>query len=642
MENKHPENILHLPEGYADWQSVLEENARRNAALDDSSYDPLSGCGCHGKRIAVEQPGASICHIPAEMTADTCFRTGMNREEFQKLRMRYDFEYWCTTCVTVKDKAGYRDIPLRLNRPQRLILAVLEEMRIGHRPIRAILLKARQCGGSTLVQAYMAWIQLMHRDNWHSLICAHRKDSASIIRGMMTKLFSHYPAQFLPDGVDQLRLRPFEGSRNVCRIEGRGNTVMVCSAESVDAARGADIAMAHLSEVAFWPDTPGRDPEDLVRSVAGTIALADHTLVVMESTANGVGNFFHDEWLRAKAGRSDKQPIFIPWHKSTLYRLPADDYGKLWAESDKYERWLWDEGCSLEQIAWYRAKRREYPTHRAMQAEYPTTDAEAFTATDRQVFPAEGTEHLLSLCRPPLLTGDMAADACSGKEALRNVRFAADPAGLMKVWKLPAKHVLRANRYVTVVDIGGRSAASDWSVIAVIDRGEEPGCRPEIVAQWRGHTDHDLLAWKAAQIAQWYCRALLVVESNTLESERTEGNNSAYILDEIADSYRNLYHREGIDRETGRAVTHPGFHTNRSTKPLIVNRHIAAVRDHRYTERDTDAVGEHIAYERRADGSFGAKAGHHDDILMTRCIGLFIIEEMDRHAAADTAPLRRQ
>ncbi len=187
------------------------------------------------------------------------------------------------------------------------------------------------------------------------------------------------------------------------------------------------------------------------------------------------------------------------------------------------------------------------------------------------------------------------------------------------------------------MDIGGRSDTSDYSVIAVVDR-HGTGNRPEIVAQWRGHTDHDLLAWNASQIATYYRKALLIVESNTIETERTEGENSGYILDEIADYYDNVYYRRSGE---GSTAMRPGFHTNRQTKPLIVNNLVAAVRDGSYTERDSGAVDELQTYERKPNGTFGAKDGHHDDILMTRCIGLFIAQEMARNGGCDITALKR-
>ena len=66
---------------------------------------------------------------------------------------------------------------------------------------------------------------------------------------------------------------------------------------------------------------------------------------------------------------------------------------------------------------------------------------------------------------------------------------------------------------------------------------------PEVVAQWYGHIDHDLLVWKSAQIASYYNKALLVIESNTLETEDTDGEHTEYILETLNGVYPNLYSR---------------------------------------------------------------------------------------------------
>ncbi len=78
-------------------------------------------------------------------------------------------------------------IPFELNYAQRYVLSVLEEMRHKGVPIRIILLKARQWGGSTLVQLYMAWIQLFVMEGWYSVIIAQTKDTAKRIKAMYKK-----------------------------------------------------------------------------------------------------------------------------------------------------------------------------------------------------------------------------------------------------------------------------------------------------------------------------------------------------------------------------------------------------------------------------------------------------------------------
>ena len=172
---------------------LLHDRLRR--ALRADGYDPLTGFGSCGERRAVVAPGGSREYVPAAMTRDSDYSHACtDKEAWRRLRCRYDFEFWAASAVVVKDKMSSRDIPFVLNGPQRRVLAVLEDDRTQGRPIRLILLKARQWGGSTLVQMYMAWIQMCHRTNWHSLICAHVRDAAAGIRGMYTKMLANYPA----------------------------------------------------------------------------------------------------------------------------------------------------------------------------------------------------------------------------------------------------------------------------------------------------------------------------------------------------------------------------------------------------------------------------------------------------------------
>lgn len=614
-----------------EYDDIWRKNYHRRRRLE-TEYDPLTGKGCSGMRLVGTAPDTSeIVMLPETMVADYAFRPTMRTTEWERLRCRHDFEFWCARCVTIKDKISGDDKPFILNAPQRRITALLESDRLAGKPMRMIMLKARQWGGSTLIQMYMAWIQSYHRRNWHSLICAHVKDTAATIRGMYSKVLSRYPVQ-LWDGDEPPRFECYERSSNVREIAGRGCRVTIGSSENQEAVRGADYAMAHLSEVAFWNDSPAKSPDKFIRAICGAIAMAPLSLVVMESTANGIGNYFHQEWCRSKAGKSDKRAVMVPWYEIEIYRQPLTrkELPKLWESMDAYERGLWDKGLTLEMINWYHNKRREYPSHTMMQAEYPTDDTEAFVNTGHNLFPNEQIEALRANCRPPLLTGEVEGTDSNGPGTLLGVRFHPSSTGCLKVWEEPQAC---NNRYVVAVDIGGRSASSDWSVIAVINNS---GGKPSIAAQWRGHTDHDRLTWKSAAIARWYNNALLVIESNTLETENTEGDNSLYVLSRLRDHYRNLYIRSTDDGQSGSRV---GFHTNRATKSLVINDLIARVRDGDYTERDTDACDELAVYELKAGGTYGAKAGYHDDILMTRAIGLYVARQ--RGCEVDDADLHR-
>ena len=63
----------------------------------------------------------------------------------------------------------------------------------------------------------------------------------------------------------------------------------------------------------------------------------------------------------------------------------------------------------------------------------------------------------------------MYADKDEGADALKKVRFVEDRQGMLWVWSLPEidEEEIITNRYLVIVDIGGRSNKADYSVILV-------------------------------------------------------------------------------------------------------------------------------------------------------------------------------
>lgn len=297
-----------------------------------------------------------------------------------------NFQLWARECVRITDKLTGLPVPFELNMPQRRVLAMLEEMRLRGLPIRLIMLKARQWGGSTLIQVYMAWMQLVRRKGWNSLICAHVRDASAQIRGMYARLLREYPEGMKTGQPRDWAFLPFERSQSVSWIPAREAQVAVATSLSPNSVRGGNFAMAHLSEVAFWADGDERAASEIVRTVCGSVAREPDTLVVMESTANGTDNYFYREWRRAVDGKSDKRPVFVPWHEIGIYsrKVEPSERPAVEASFDDYERAMLESGIALEKVAWYHDKRREYATHEAMMAEFPSTPEEAFANASLQ------------------------------------------------------------------------------------------------------------------------------------------------------------------------------------------------------------------------------------------------------------------
>lgn len=665
-------------------QGIIEENDRRNEAAH-AKFDPVSGYGSTGERqeVTIDDFPVRVQWLPVEMLRDPLARqfvecgsirafieenagTGYSEKErrqavemFVRLRFRHDFAFWAATMVYIKNKDGGADVLFRLTRPQRRFVERLESLRKAGKPVRIILLKARQWGGSTVSQLYMAWLQLVHKEGLNSLIIAHQGSGTDEIKDMFDRMVKAYPAGMLHRmgeayREDEAKLAGVGKSGSIFRVPQRNCKIKIGTAERPDGCRGGDYSLVHLSEVGLWKTTDGKKPGDIVRSACSGVLYAPYTMIVYESTANGTGNFFHREYNSAKKGESQFEAMFVPWFDIERYSMEVTDPGAFAAnlydnrgndnvsspreESGKYLWWLWNKGATLEAIHWYTLERAKYDGHAPMASEYPSDDIEAFAHSGTMVFDKYKVEVFDRYCKPPRYVGEVCADSDEGKDAFRNTRFREDKRGMLWVWDLPETDGDEkvTNRYLTVVDVGGRSAKADWSVVVVFDRlFMADGGKPSVVAQWYGHTDIDLLAWKAGQIAAFYQDSLLVIESNTLDTHDRErdvdGDQSQFILNRLARAYPNLYARRQSAEDIRQGIPKKyGFHTNVSTKPMVISTLVKAIRDDLYVERDRRCLDEYLAYEKKPNGSFGAVTGEHDDLLMTRAIGLHVcFFEMD-------------
>lgn len=577
-------------------------------------------------------------------------------EQVIRLRCKYDFQFWAAFYVYIKNKGGGEDVRFCLTRPQRKFVERLEKLRKANKPIRIVLLKARQWGGSTTSQIYMAWLQLIHKVGLNSLIIAHQGTASDEIKGMFDKMIKEYPIKMLHELGDtykenEPKLVGVGHSGAIYAVPQRNCKIKIGTAERPDGCRGGDYNLVHLSEVGLWKTTDGKKPEDIVRSACSGVLFMPYTMIIYESTANGTGNFFQREYDAAKRGQSQFEAMFVAWYDIEQYSLPFDNEDQradfavwLWKnknnsnalsdreETGQYLWWLWEKGATLEAIHWYIEERKKYNEHALMASEYPSDDIEAFAHSGERVFDRYKVEEFRPSCKPPKYIGEVYADGDEGENALKNLRFTNDTQGRLWIWDLPEHDTeeVVTNRYITIVDIGGRSNKADWSVILVIDRlFMIDGGRPQVVAQWYGHIDMDILSWKAAQIAAFYNNSLLVIESNTLETHdkerQVDGDLSHFILNQIKGVYPNLYARKQTEDEIREGLPRKyGFHTNVATKPMIISTLIKVVREHLYTERDERCLDEYLCYERKKNGAYGAIIGKHDDLLMTRAIGLHI------------------
>ncbi len=670
---------------------IIQENNRRHELIN-KPYNPITGEGCQGNRvhIYIEDAPFPNLYLPKAFAETPICKELVKKGSIKKFledndeeigtkqvyelwlkfceqRYKYDFEFFAIICMTIQHKITGDLVRFKLNRGQRLLLDTFEQMRVKGTPIRVILLKARQYGGSTLVQLYMDWIQMILKKNWSSVICAHVKDASVTIRGM----FDVVTSNMIPINGVVYKIQPFQQTQNIKIIKERGCKITVGSAEEPDSVRSQDVKMAHFSEVAKYPNTDKKGTTKLIGSIVGTIPKIADTFIVFESTANGVGDYFHGEWEKSVKGNSAYEPVFVPWfmidmysdefngtyynHDGKIEQGGAEDLIKTFTE---YESNLFynNKLCTLENINWYRGKLAEMTSMEEMMQDYPSDDTEAFQNSGMPDFKADHVEALRSDCSEPIYVGELIADhspaearidSTKRKYILRNLKFVEDKKATegikssdpkiklkheinkVKVWELPDFEEKISDRYIVVYDPSkGVTDKADFGVICVLDRyWRMYGGVSEVVAEWRGHEDKDIAIWLACQIAAFYDNALLIIENNTYDSQQRE-DDSEFIYDAIVDYYPNLYSRTPADKIREGVPAKYGFNTNRQTKPAIIANYVAVLREKLYKERSHEALNEARWYEKKKNGKHGAKDGKHDDIIMTRMIGMWVDFEL--------------
>ena len=682
-------------------KALIAENHQRRQQIY-GPYEPLTGVGCYGfgtdKRKHIRIPDCMIpdMWVPVETLQTVIYHEvlrfgsiqryveeGMGREydgdyhqdvEEALFQARFidDPEFAMYVTDVIVDKITGNLIPFRLRYAQRVLLGMMEDLRHTNKPILIALLKARQWGGSTLVQMYIKWMQdYRHPNGWNAAIIAQVGSTSKKIKAMYRKAIENQPGWTLGMPGMKFKMNPYEGSDSDFivtdgRFAVRSTTLSVASFENYEKLRGDNFKCVHYSEVALWKKTPEHDPESVISSASQSLIGLPDEIEVFESTGMGNSGFFYD--LCQDAMKEDSTSaykfLFIPFFMIENDMEPKGEQGFTPEEEYDFAKWLyenrnyeqcpagyresgkffwkmWKLGACFEAINWYRQTRNKHKNHAYMATEAPIDPVEAFRNSGNLIFDPYSIDDLKEDCqapKTPLYYANINLPPFERRN--RNVFLNADikirddKQGELKIWAVPNNHIFKVkNRYLVSVDIGGKSQTADYTVMTVLDLMglcPEVKGRPRVVARWRGHIRHDILAWTAAALAHYYNDATLVIESNTADRERennTEGDHFGTIIEEIAGFYPNLYQRTKEPESVSEGIKPIyGFQTNKLTKGWVIDNLIACVDDKLWEEPDEEMYRELGWYERREDGTMGNKpgSGKHDDVLMSTAIGLWI------------------
>jgi hypothetical protein len=499
--------------------------------------------------------------------------TDKNRAAEGLQLLRSDFPTYAKHCVRIRTKDG-EVRPFILNRVQLRLNEIIEKQYNATGKVRVVILKARQQGLSTYTSAWIYW-RLSQLQAKKGLVVAHKADSTKAIFGMYQRIHKLMP--------------PTHGLKPTTSYSGRKELVfsdldtgvVVATAGGDDIGRGETLTHVHCSEHAFWqPSTASENWNALLQAVPNT----PETAIVVESTANGITGIFADLWRGAVDGTNGFIPFFSPWFDSPEYALPVDDN---FLSSPEEEKLIEAHGLTFEQLA-FRRQRIALNGRDAFLQEYPATADEAFITTGRPVFVPEQINDLIQASEPPLcymaLEGGVFEEHSRGELAVYRERDTKET-------------------YTIGADVAGGQKGGDFSVAQVLDSDRRQ------VAVWRGQVDPEYFATVLQALGFYFNTALVAVERNNngLLTAVRLGRDLAY-----PNMYKEVAEGKMIDDQ--KEVF--GFYTSARTKPLIIDRLRATLRERDIEINDATTLKEMQSYVLNENGGMEAERGCYDDCVI--------------------------
>jgi hypothetical protein len=500
-----------------------------------------------------------------------------------ELRKKFytDFEFYARHAVKIRTKEG--DVrPLLLNKVQKRLIAEIDRQIKETGKVRIILLKARQQGLSTFASAFNYWWLSQHAAN-KGIVIAHVAESTKALFDMYRRIHAECPELLKPSTR--------YSSRRELVFDKLDTALTVATAGGDGIARGETITHAHLSELGFWPNATANDN---LNAVLQAIPNTAGTAIIVESTANGMTGPYYEMWQAAVSGASGFIPFFSPWFESDEYREKAPaDFELSPEEQELVEKF----GLDNDQLYWRRRKIAQNGRDLFMQ-EYPATPDEAFLASGRPVFVPEQIHEMIHKAREPIQ-----------RLALEGQEWQEHPRGELLVYR----KFNAGQTYYIGADVGMGIKGGDYSVAQVLD-GER-----RQVAVWRGLVHPDYFADVLHALGHYYNEAVIAPENNAhgLLTAIRLGRDLAYpyVWTDVQEGKLN-------DQET---IT-IGFRTTSKTKPLIIDRLRAALREGQMKLYDKTTLREMLSFVVTESGKMEAEAGCHDDCVMALAIANHINE----------------
>lgn len=508
-----------------------------------------------------------------------------------------DFKEFARLNLKIRTKDG-RIISLYPFKPVQEVVVerTLAKLESGE-PVRFIILKARQQGVSTIVEALIYWWTVTHKYQ-QSKIIAHNTDTSGYLYAMFRMFYDNSLPNFQPTTRYNTRTDiTFDNEANPGK--GLKSQIDTATAENSGTGRGQTVQWLHGSEVALWPKG-----QEIVAGLMQAVPMMANTAVFLESTANGIGDYFHTTWEAAQRGESTFEPLFFPWTMDPEYSITPPKFFKLTQEEKRLRK---EFKLTLGQIYWRRKKMLEFiGDEKRFYQEYPLTDTEAFLASGNPRFDTNKLSEMQQKCYDgQSIELIERTNAAKLKEIHPKILEGAP----LKVWFKPQP----GHDYVIGADVA-EGVDEDFSCATVMDKHTH-----QTVARFRGDMEPADFGEYLALLGSWYNHALIGPEIN---------NHGLTTVQRLRDvGYDNIYRRElGIDERYEEYTSKLGWRTDVRTKPLMIDNLSEAISTYQIIDYDKIFIRECMTYIRDNRGRTNAQEGQHDDTVIATAIALQLFE----------------
>jgi hypothetical protein len=291
-------------------------------------------------------------------------------DENKIVRVLSNLPLFAKNLLKIRTKAGAL-ASFEFNRAQIYLHDKLEEQLSKTGKVRALILKGRQQGCSTYVQA-RDFHKVSTQKGKKAFILTHEAEATKNLFEMTKRYYDNVPEGILP--------QPDASSAKELNFASLTSGYSVGTAGNKAVGRSQTIQLFHGSEVAYWPNA-----EEHAKGILQAVPNEIGTEIILESTANGIGNYFYNMWISAITGQSDFQAIFIPWYWQPEYRMDPKENETVTLSDEEEALYVnhQEDGLTKEHLYWRRRKMTEfskdYETAKELfNVEYPMTALDAF------------------------------------------------------------------------------------------------------------------------------------------------------------------------------------------------------------------------------------------------------------------------